>query len=135
MPNKTASLDISIHSRSIVDVALHLEILVVILVQKFLNVFEFPADANRGFDLPAAILAPLYDDWEVQSEDSSSPYSSLASPLYSQTAVIRMPMPDFSMPYNVVALTCTVLSLFVASTLGSLLYRFDKVSGTSDFRL
>ena len=117
------------------DVVRYTKTLFDTMEQKFLNVFDFPADANRGFDLPAALLAPLYDSWEVIREGSPPSSSYLASPLYSQTAVIRMPMPDFSMPYNVVALTCTVLSLFVASTLGSLLYRFDLVCAANYFSL
>jgi len=96
--------------------------------KKFLSIYDFPADANRGFDIPAAVLAPLYDHWEVSSfqTDRERCYGEKDSaPIYSQTSILRMPMPDFSMPYNVVALSCTVLSVFVASTLGTLLRRFD----------
>lgn len=49
--------------------------------------------------------------------------SSLASPLhsgnnqviYAESVLLVVPTPDFSMPYNVITLTCTVLALFYGS--------------------
>jgi phosphatidylinositol glycan class T len=37
--------------------------------------------------------------------------------LYSDPILIRLPTPDFSMPYNVITLTCTTLSLFFGGIL------------------
>lgn len=31
---------------------------------------------------------------------------------YADSVLLQSPMPDFSMPYNVITLTCTVLALF-----------------------
>lgn len=36
--------------------------------------------------------------------------------VYTETLLVSLPTPDFSMPYNVITLTCTVIALFFGST-------------------
>jgi len=58
---------------------------------------EYPPDANRGFDIPPAIVKVL-----------GTPAGNASSATYLRTTslLLYLPTPDFSMPYNVV---CTFL--------------------------
>lgn len=59
----------------------------------YLRYTEYPPDAHRGFAVPSAI------------------FSWLGGRAYSTSSLLMAPLPDFSMPYNVIVLTCTVLAL------------------------
>lgn len=50
------------------------------------------------------------------------------SPVLSYTEVLLIPLttPDFSMPYNVITITCTVFALYVGSLLNVLRKRADE---------
>lgn len=63
---------------------------------------EYPPDANRGFDVAAAVirLLPSSNSTAGSSEDIYVRTTSLLLPL---------PTPEFSMPYNVIILTSTVM--------------------------
>jgi len=54
---------------------------------------EYPPDANRGFDIPPAIVKVL-----------GSPVGNASRATYLRTTslLLYLPTPDFSMPYNVV---------------------------------
>ena len=67
---------------------------------------EYPPDANRGFDVPAAVIT--IGNVSVRT-------TSLLLPL---------PTPDFSMPYNVIILTSTVMALAFGSIFKLLIGRF-----------
>lgn len=69
----------------------------------FMRYHEYPSDANRGFDVPAAIV--------VVRGNGSTPDRRI----YSTSSLIMLPLPDFSMPYNVIILTSTLLALFFGS--------------------
>jgi len=131
----------------------------------FLHVFEWPPDAHRGFDVPAAVVtyAPGGGGADALSGSGSSSSSStgvkwafsgssggggssLSDPqtaaaverspllfdigaaapvqkLYSEGLLVPLAPPDFSMPYNVVCLTSTVLAIYIGATLNALLRR------------
>lgn len=74
---------------------------------------EYPPDANRGFDIPPAIIR------------LSSP-ASPSSPSYIRTTtlLLSLPTPDFSMPYNVIILTSTVMALAFGHLFNLLVRRF-----------
>ena len=80
----------------------------------FLQFEEFPPDANRGFDVPGAIL-------QVESEKVDGGRVVLTR-IYTESLMIEMPYPDFSMPYNVITLTSTLLA-FIAGTMLNVLGR------------
>ena len=50
------------------------------------------------------------------------------SPILSYTEVLLIPLttPDFSMPYNVITITCTVFALYFGSLLNVLRRRVDE---------
>ncbi|KFY14055.1 hypothetical protein V491_06169 [Pseudogymnoascus sp. VKM F-3775] len=70
---------------------------------------EYPPDANRGFDVPAAVIS---------IGNTSIRTTSLLLPL---------PTPDFSMPYNVIIFTSTVMALAFGFVFNLLVRRFVGV--------
>ncbi len=76
---------------------------------------EYPPDANRGFDVPAAIIRILPTNATSDTQGSYLRTTSLLLPL---------PTPDFSMPYNVIILTSTVIALGFGSIFNLLIRRF-----------
>ncbi|XP_061362720.1 uncharacterized protein LOC133306420 isoform X2 [Gastrolobium bilobum] len=94
----------------------------------FLHIDEYPPDANQGFDIPSAIIS--FPDFHagLQFSDnfqSKSPMLSKLqekSPVLSYTEVLLVPLttPDFSMPYNVITITCTVFALYFGTLLNVL---------------
>ena len=81
---------------------------------------EYPPDANRGFDVAPAVIRLL-------SNDSNAP-------VYIRTTSLLLPLPtpDFSMPYNVIILTSTVMALAFGMIFNLLVRRFvgaDEVEG------
>lgn len=58
---------------------------------------EYPPDANRGFDIAPGVLTTL---------DTETPFS-----IRTTSLLLSLATPDFSMPYNVIILTCTVMAL------------------------
>ncbi|TYG45267.1 hypothetical protein ES288_D11G160300v1 [Gossypium darwinii] len=95
----------------------------------FLRIDEYLPDANQGFDIPSAIISfPNFHASMVFLEDDSLNKSPLLSkfqekcPVMSYTEVLLVPLttPDFSMPYNVITITCTVFALYFGSLLNVL---------------
>jgi phosphatidylinositol glycan class T len=72
---------------------------------------EYPPDANRGFDVAPAVIRLI---------------SQTAEPTYLRTTsmLLPLPTPDFSMPYNVIILTSTVMALAFGSIFNILVRRF-----------
>ena len=83
---------------------------------EFLHISSFPPDANRGLDIPPAMVA------YAASVGSFSPTAFT----FSDGLLIDTPLPDFSMPYNVVTLTCTVVAFFFGSLFNLLVRRRSK---------
>ncbi|KAF2472554.1 GPI transamidase component GPI16 precursor [Lindgomyces ingoldianus] len=75
---------------------------------------EYPPDANRGFDVAPAVIRLL------------SPGSSGKQGVYVRTTSLLLPLPtpDFSMPYNVIILTSTVMALGFGNIFNLLVRRF-----------
>jgi Gpi16 subunit, GPI transamidase component len=75
-----------------------------------LNIDSFPADPNRGMEVPPSVL-------EIAGNT-----------LYSNSLLILPPVPDMSMPYNVISLTCTMYVFLIGSMVNLLVKRAsDKV--------
>ncbi|OMO86865.1 GPI transamidase component PIG-T [Corchorus capsularis] len=95
----------------------------------FLHIDEYPPDANQGFDIPSAIISfpDFHASMDFPEDDSMNKSSLLSkfkekSPVMSYTEVLLVPLttPDFSMPYNVITITCTVFALYFGSLLNVL---------------
>lgn len=66
-----------------------------------LYIEEYPPDANHGFEIPPGTLTTLpLDEGDFQSVS-----------MRTTSLLLSLPTPDFSMPYNVIILTCTVMAL------------------------
>lgn len=63
---------------------------------------EYPPDANHGFAIEPAVIQII--------ENEKTQYE-----LRTTSSLLTLPTPDFSMPYNVIILTCTVMSLAFGS--------------------
>ncbi|KZS93864.1 Gpi16 subunit, GPI transamidase component [Sistotremastrum niveocremeum HHB9708] len=85
----------------------------------FLRYTEHPPDAQRGWDLPPAVVLP------IQNPDLPFPISPYKSQrIYTSTLLVDLPTPDFSMPYNVILMTSTLVALFFANIFNTLTRRF-----------
>ena len=78
---------------------------------------EYPPDANRGFDAAPAVIRI------VSSQKKGHPG------IYVRTTSLLLPLPtpDFSMPYNVIILTSTVMALGFGNIFNLLVRRFVGV--------
>ena len=90
---------------------------------------EYPPDANRGFDVAPAVIRLL----PASSNASESSVKGQAE-MYIRTSslLLMLPTPDFSMPYNVIILTSTVMALAFGMIFNLLVRRFvgaDEVEG------
>lgn len=81
----------------------------------FLKWTEYNPDASLGFYTPSAIItavlpnAPPAASIQMLKED----YGVVR--LYTEKLLVLLPTPDFSMPYNVICLTCTIVALAFGS--------------------
>ncbi|KAK4046748.1 Subunit of the glycosylphosphatidylinositol transamidase complex-like protein [Microbotryomycetes sp. JL201] len=102
----------------------------------FLWYTEYPSDAHRGFEVPGAIVTLL----SSSTSNTSMPVAlrlrqgKIDSQLKLRTtsALIDLPTPDFSMPYNVIILTSTVIALFFGSVVNTLVRKWYVVSFEPD---
>ncbi|GBO25696.1 GPI transamidase component PIG-T, partial [Araneus ventricosus] len=81
----------------------------------FLKWTEYPPDANHGFYAGSAVISTLLDTVRNCSKFPGSVHQRLDKGIflriYTQILLVSLPTPDFSMPYNVICLTCTVVAL------------------------
>jgi phosphatidylinositol glycan class T len=80
---------------------------------------EHPPDAHRGFDIAPGIMTLL------SGENQDSEFESVR--LYTESLLVSLPTPDFSMPYNVITLTSTVIALFFGNMFNLLIRKFIPV--------
>lgn len=86
------------------------------VTKSFLRYTEHPPDAQRGWDLPPAILTPLRN---------ASSYS--ADRLYTSALLVDLATPDFSMPYNVIIFSCSLVAYLFGSIFNILTRKFVVV--------
>ncbi|KAL0459917.1 UNVERIFIED_CONTAM: GPI transamidase component PIG-T [Sesamum latifolium] len=100
----------------------------------FLHIDEYPPDANQGFDIPSAVVRFNEFLTNISFDDNSLKRVPILSkleeniPVLSYTEVLLVPLttPDFSMPYNVITITCTVFALYFGSLLNALRRRIGE---------
>lgn len=91
------------HGPALMETAVELppktSVLITIDIEKASILYtEHPPDASRGWDIPAAVFA-----------------LSSGRRVYSTTLLAELATPDFSMPYNVIIMTSTLVALFFGS--------------------
>ena len=98
----------------------------------FLSFENFPGDANRGVEIPPA-MATFVETCQPPLS-SSQPLSS-ATPilLYSNSLLLLPPVPDMSMPFNVLSMTCSLYAFIIGSLLNLLIRKSsERVQVTYD---
>jgi len=87
--------------------------------KSILRYTEYPPDANRGFNIPASVI-------RILSPVITAPDTGAVREVYIRTTSLLLPLPtpDFSMPYNVIILTSTVMALAFGSIYNLLVRRF-----------
>ncbi|KAJ8303420.1 hypothetical protein KUTeg_019816 [Tegillarca granosa] len=91
----------------------------------FLKWTEYPPDANHGFYVNSAVLStvlPVAFHYTAIPQNVSTIEESLNDTstdfflrLHTDTLLVSLPTPDFSMPYNVICLACTVVAIAFGS--------------------
>lgn len=79
---------------------------------------EYPPDANRGFDVAPAVIRVLSTNASSTGGAREDQY------LRTTSLLLPLPTPDFSMPYNVIILTSTVIALGFGSIFNMLVRKF-----------
>ncbi|KAI0686844.1 Gpi16 subunit GPI transamidase component [Cytidiella melzeri] len=95
------------------------------VTKPFLRYTEHPPDAQRGWDLPPAVLRPLVADSQpVQDPTSGSTSVKRFHRIYTPILLVDLATPDFSMPYNVIIMSCTLIALIFGSVFNLLTRKF-----------
>lgn len=85
-------------------------------------------DAERGREIPASVLTLL----DLVGEPDGAAFgtnvrNSARTRVYGAKLLLDVPTPDFSMPYNVIIMTSTVMAVFFGSIQGRLVRRWGWV--------
>ncbi|XP_033754415.1 LOW QUALITY PROTEIN: GPI transamidase component PIG-T-like [Pecten maximus] len=91
----------------------------------FLKWTEYPPDANHGFYANSAVLTtvlPYGHSYTAVQQNASFFQESFSDAsnqfflrVHTESLLISLPTPDFSMPYNVICLACTVVAIAFGS--------------------
>jgi len=79
--------------------------------KRYLLYGDYPPDCARGFDVGSAVIT-IHD--VTLGEGYLYPEQNYIR-VYTEPMVIISPAPDFSMPYNVITYSCTIIALFFGS--------------------
>ena len=110
------------------------------VIKPFLRYTEHPPDAQRGWDLPPAVLVPLLPanatlsaGHSQMSEDTTVNFP-IRSPrrMYTPVLLVDLATPDFSMPYNVIIMSCTLIALIFGMVFNLLTRKFTLVRVSSE---
>lgn len=77
---------------------------------------EHNPDAERGREIPSGVLT-------LDEDDTTDPRRRI----YTKRLLLDVPTPDFSMPYNVIIMSSTVMAVFFGLMQGSLTRRWGWV--------
>lgn len=91
------------------------------VAKAFLRYTEHPPDAQRGWDLPPAIITLF------EPNQGASAHHHPAKRFYTSTLLVDLATPDFSMPYNVIIFTCSLIAFIFGSIFNLLTRKFVVV--------
>ncbi|KAK0185635.1 Gpi16 subunit GPI transamidase component [Armillaria mellea] len=91
------------------------------VTKAFLRYTEHPPDAQRGWDLPPAIILPL------PRSNASITEHEFAGRIYTPPLLVDLATPDFSMPYNVIIFSCSLIAFIFGSIFNLLTRKFVVV--------
>jgi phosphatidylinositol glycan class T len=103
-------------------------VLTIPFTKLMLKYTEHRPDAERGREISSGVLT-LLDLVEDVDDDQSVPgiYKSDRTRIYTPRLLLDIPTPDFSMPYNVIIMSSTVMAVFFGLMHGSLTRRWGWV--------
>lgn len=93
------------------------------VTKAFLRYTEHPPDAQRGWDLPPAVFVPIKTDqkgWDGLER------------IYTPILLVDLATPDFSMPYNVIIMSSTLITFIFGSIFNLLTRKFIVVKVGDD---
>ncbi|TFL02112.1 GPI transamidase component PIG-T [Pterulicium gracile] len=121
---KPATVQLEVHVPAYTEVLLTMEV-----AKSFLRYTDHPPDAQRGWDLPPAVVIPFL----VEQNSSSNAISLRKLPrMYTNSLLVDLATPDFSMPYNVIIFTCSLIAFLFGSVFNMLTRNFVVVSLKDD---
>jgi len=91
--------------------------------KEYIRYTEHLPDASRGWELPPAIVYLV--DGAIGADGSAH---ARRLRLYTSKLLVDLPTPDFSMPYNVIIMTSTLIALFFGSIVNLGVRRWGIVS-------
>ncbi|KAJ6599437.1 Gpi16 subunit, GPI transamidase component-domain-containing protein [Mycena sp. CBHHK59/15] len=99
----------------------------------FLRYTEHPPDAQRGWDLPAGVLVlldmPSFGNStgaaDGMQDGPAAAYGAIR--IYTPALLVDLATPDFSMPYNVIIFSCSLVAFLFGSVFNLLTRRFVVV--------
>jgi GPI-anchor transamidase subunit T len=94
------------------------------VAKSFLRYTEHPPDAQRGWDLPSAIITPIrtFDNRSAGIEQYDG------KRIYTPSLLVDLATPDFSMPYNVIIFTCSLIAFLFGSVFNILTRKFVVIN-------
>ena len=87
------------------------------VTKAFLRYTEHPPDAQRGWDLPPAVFVPMKEDGGSDGVER----------IYTPILLVDLATPDFSMPYNVIIMSSTLITFIFGSVFNLLTRKFIVV--------
>lgn len=112
------------------------------VIKPFLRYTEHPPDAQRGWDLPPAVLVPLLPanatlpagHPKLSEDEIDGSDFPMRSPrrMYTPILLVDLATPDFSMPYNVIIMSCTLIALIFGMVFNLLTRKFTLVRVSSE---
>jgi phosphatidylinositol glycan class T len=88
---------------------------------------EHRPDAERGIEIPSGTLTFIGRESQAELDVKSGAVPSGRSRLYTTRLLLDVPTPDFSMPYNVIIMSSTVMAIFFGLMQGTLTRRWGFV--------
>jgi len=111
----TIEFDIKVPARSALTITVQFE-------KAFLHWTEHPPDAHRGFDIGSAVIVASLPCSHYHTKFNGLEWSptlynntckgTFQHRIVTESLLVQLPTPDFSMPYNVITLTGTIFALF-----------------------
>ena len=102
--------------------------------KEYIRYTEHLPDASRGWELPPAIVFLPEETGGVVDTNASS-FDDVPkfnhgrrTRLYTSKLLVDLPTPDFSMPYNVIIMTSTLIALFFGSVVNLGVRRWGVIS-------
>ena len=93
------------------------------VTKSFLRYTEHPPDAQRGWDLPPAVLMPIRLNSSFRHVGHYP--QELYQRMYTSPLLVDLATPDFSMPYHVIIMSCTLITLIFGTMFNLLTRRFE----------